>query len=81
VDQCGVHRTFTGTIERGESTSVFRASPRVAATLGISLSTLFHNLEEKSQKPCAAIGWNTWRPREEAETGGQTRPVNAELGD
>jgi transcriptional regulator with XRE-family HTH domain len=48
ADKCGVHRTFMGTIERGESNLSFQNIARVAATLGISLSMLFSNLEEKA---------------------------------
>jgi hypothetical protein len=35
--QCGVHRTFMGTVERGESNLSFQNIARVAATLGLSL--------------------------------------------
>jgi transcriptional regulator with XRE-family HTH domain len=46
ADKCGVHRTFMGTIERGESNLSFQNIHKVAATLGISLSTLFQGLEQ-----------------------------------
>ena len=46
ADKCGVHRTFMGTIERGESNLSFRNILKVANNLGVSLSTLFQNLEE-----------------------------------
>jgi transcriptional regulator with XRE-family HTH domain len=49
ADKCGVHRTFMGTIERGESNLSFQNIAKVAATLGVSLSTLFSDLEEKSR--------------------------------
>ena len=48
ADKCGVHRTFMGTIERGESNLSFQNIHKVAATLGISLSKLFQDLEEKA---------------------------------
>lgn len=38
-----------GTIERGESNLSFQNIAKVATTLGISLSTLFGDLEEKAQ--------------------------------
>ncbi len=45
ADKCGVHRTFMGTVERGESNLSFSNILRVAKTLGVPLSTLFENLE------------------------------------
>jgi hypothetical protein len=38
-----------GTVERGESNLSFQNIARVATTLGISLSTLLHGLEEKAK--------------------------------
>jgi transcriptional regulator with XRE-family HTH domain len=49
ADKCGVHRTFMGTIERGESNLSFQNIARVAATLHIPLSTLFLGIEGKAQ--------------------------------
>jgi transcriptional regulator with XRE-family HTH domain len=49
ADKCGVHRTFMGTIERGESNLSFLNIHKVAATLGISLSTLFQDIEQRDQ--------------------------------
>jgi transcriptional regulator with XRE-family HTH domain len=49
ADKCGVHRTFMGTVERGESNLSFQNIAKVATTLGVSLSTLFRDLEEKAQ--------------------------------
>ena len=51
ADKCGVHRTFMGTIERGESNLSFQNIHKVAATLGISLSVLFQDLEKKANIP------------------------------
>jgi transcriptional regulator with XRE-family HTH domain len=48
ADKCGVHRTFMGTIERGESNLSFQNIHKVAATLGVTLSDLFLNLERKA---------------------------------
>lgn len=50
ADKCGVHRTFMGTIERGESNLSFQNIAKVAATLGVSLSMLFAELESSAQK-------------------------------
>jgi transcriptional regulator with XRE-family HTH domain len=49
ADKCGVHRTFMGTVERGESNLSFQNIAKVAGTLGVPLSTLFLNLEGKAQ--------------------------------
>jgi transcriptional regulator with XRE-family HTH domain len=50
ADKCGVHRTFMGTIERGESNLSFQNVVKVAETLGVSLSVLFTDLESAAQK-------------------------------
>ncbi len=49
ADKCGVHRTFMGTVQRGESNLSFQNIARVAATLGVSLSTLFLGLEQNAE--------------------------------
>ena len=49
ADKCGVHRTFMGTVERGESNLSFQNIARVATTLGVSLSALFLDLEGKAR--------------------------------
>jgi transcriptional regulator with XRE-family HTH domain len=49
ADHCGVHRTFMGTIERGESNLSFQNIAKVAAGLGIPLSMLFLDLEAKAK--------------------------------
>ena len=49
ADRCGVHRTFMGTVERGESNLSFQNIAKVAATLGITLSALFVDIEVKSK--------------------------------
>jgi transcriptional regulator with XRE-family HTH domain len=55
ADKSGVHRTFMGTIERGESNLSFQNIAKVSATLGISLAQLFSGLEGKA-KALAARG-------------------------
>ena len=50
ADKCGVHRTFMGTIERGESNLSFQNIAKVAETLGVSLSALFADLERAAEK-------------------------------
>lgn len=46
ADKCGVHRTFMGTVERGESNLSFSNILKVASTLGISLSALFEGVDQ-----------------------------------
>ena len=48
ADKCGVHRSFMGTIERGESNLSFQNIFKVATTLGVSLSSLFSQIEERA---------------------------------
>jgi transcriptional regulator with XRE-family HTH domain len=50
ADRCGVHRTFMGTVERGESNLSFHNIAKVSATLGVSLSELFGGLEAKANE-------------------------------
>lgn len=49
ADKCGVHRTFMGTVERGESNLSFQNIAKVAETLGVTLATLFADLEVAAQ--------------------------------
>jgi transcriptional regulator with XRE-family HTH domain len=53
ADKCGVHRTFMGTIERGESNLSFQNIAKVAATLSVPLSTLFLGLEGRAHAKAA----------------------------
>lgn len=48
ADHCGVHRTFMGTIERGESNLSLQNLARIAAGLGITLSKLFSGIERQT---------------------------------
>jgi transcriptional regulator with XRE-family HTH domain len=49
ADKCGVHRTFMGTVERGESNLSFENILKVATTLGVTLSSLFVDIEGKAR--------------------------------
>jgi transcriptional regulator with XRE-family HTH domain len=66
ADKCGVHRTFMGTVERGESNLSFQNIAKVATTLGVPLSILFKDLEAKAQ----AVAAPTAKPRKRLKTGG-----------
>jgi transcriptional regulator with XRE-family HTH domain len=48
ADHCGVHRTFMGTIERGESNLSFSNLVKVSRGLGITLAELLSGLEKKA---------------------------------
>jgi transcriptional regulator with XRE-family HTH domain len=48
ADKCGVHRTFMGTIERGESNLSFSNLVKVAGALGLTLSELLSGIEKRA---------------------------------
>ena len=50
ADRCGVHRTFMGTIERGESNLSFQNLVKVARGLEITLSQLLSDVEKRAQE-------------------------------
>lgn len=45
AERCGLHRTFVGSIERGEKVATITTARKLARGLGISLSDLFRRLE------------------------------------
>jgi transcriptional regulator with XRE-family HTH domain len=45
ADKCGVHRTFMGTIERGESNLSFSNLLKVSFTLGVPLAALLDGVD------------------------------------
>jgi transcriptional regulator with XRE-family HTH domain len=49
ADVCGVHRTFMGTLERGESNLSFTNLVKVSKALGITLSQLLSGLEKRAE--------------------------------
>lgn len=51
ADHCGVHRTFMGTIERGETNLSFSNLVKVSQGLGITLSALLSGLEKRAAQP------------------------------
>jgi len=53
ADHCGVHRTFMGTIERGETNLSFSNLVKVSRGLGITLSALLSGLEKRAVQPRA----------------------------
>ena len=49
ADQCGVHRTYIGSIERGEKAITLETAQKIVKALNISLSQFFQKLEENSK--------------------------------
>jgi len=50
ADHCGVHRTFMGTIERGETNLSLQNLGRIAAGLEITLSKLLSGIEREATR-------------------------------
>lgn len=48
ADRCGVHRTYIGSIERGEKAITLETAQKIVVALNISLSQFFQKLEEKA---------------------------------
>jgi transcriptional regulator with XRE-family HTH domain len=46
--KCGIHRTYIGSIERGEKTVSIETANKIAKALDMSLSQLFIQLEQDS---------------------------------
>jgi transcriptional regulator with XRE-family HTH domain len=44
--RCGLHRTYIGSIERGEKTVTVETASKVATALELTLSELFRELEK-----------------------------------
>lgn len=46
ADQCGVHRTYMGAIERGEKTMTLETAKKVIGALGLTLGQFFQHIAE-----------------------------------
>jgi transcriptional regulator with XRE-family HTH domain len=51
ADRAGLHRTYIGSIERGEQNISLENIERLAATLGVSLAELFAPFADKAASP------------------------------
>jgi len=51
ADRAGLHRTYIGSVERGEQNLSLVNIERLAATLGVSLAELFAPFKDKSATP------------------------------
>ena len=45
AERCGLHPTYIGQVERGEKNATIESISKISAGLGISLNTLFENIE------------------------------------
>ncbi len=50
ADHCGVHRTFIGKIERGETNLSFQNLAKMAQGLGITVAKLVEGIEQRAGK-------------------------------
>lgn len=46
ADQCGLHRTFMGSVERGEKAITLESARKTVTALGIKLSEFFAGIGE-----------------------------------
>ena len=54
AEMCGLHRTYIGSIERGEKVVTIVTAEKLARALGLSLTGLFAELEREA--PDADVG-------------------------
>ena len=50
ADRCELHRTYIGSIERGEKTITIETAYKIAMALGMSLSYIFQRLESTMEE-------------------------------
>jgi transcriptional regulator with XRE-family HTH domain len=46
--RCGLHRTYIGSIERGEKTITIETAQKLSRAFGVTLTQLFERLEKLS---------------------------------
>ena len=51
ADRAGLHRTYIGSVERGEENLSLVNIERLAATLGVSVAELFSPFTDKTTSP------------------------------
>lgn len=49
ADRCKLHRTYIGSIERGEKNVTLATANKIASALGIALSSLISKMEQESK--------------------------------
>lgn len=50
ADLCELHRTYIGSIERGEKTITIETAYKIAKALGMPLSRIFQRLESSTEE-------------------------------
>ena len=50
ADRCELHRTYIGSIERGEKTITIETAYKIADALGMPLSSIFQRLESSMEE-------------------------------
>ena len=50
ADRCELHRTYIGSIERGEKTITIETAYKIAKALGMPLSYIFQRLESSTKE-------------------------------
>lgn len=45
ADRCGLHRTYIGSVERGEKAITIETAQKIVKALGVPLSQFFQQLE------------------------------------
>lgn len=50
ADRCELHRTYIGSIERGEKTVTIETAYKIAIALGVPLSYIFQRLESSIEE-------------------------------
>ena len=63
ADHCGVHRTFMGTIERGETNLSFQNLAKIAAGLEVTLSRLLSGVEQRAARLASDTKPASLKPR------------------
>jgi transcriptional regulator with XRE-family HTH domain len=51
ADVCGLHRTYIGSVERGERNLTLKSLVTISRCLGITVSDLLSGLEKKASTP------------------------------
>lgn len=60
AEKCSLHPTYIGQVERGEKNATIESISKIAVGLGVTLSTLFENLEGTAteEKSCAGEAYD-----------------------
>lgn len=53
ADRCELHRTYIGSIERGEKTVTIETAYKIATALGVPLSYIFQRVESSIEEGCS----------------------------